>query len=71
MITADDIINQARYNELFVVRVRVGTFSLKMPAPWDIQVRDGILECSIPARNLDEARVKCKEVVESSEWEYL
>lgn len=71
MITADDIINQARYNELFTVRVRVGTFSLKMPAPWDLQVRNGILECAIPARNLDEARVKCREVVESSEWEYL
>jgi len=72
MLKAIDVINQARYGELFKVRVRVGeTFSLKMPAPWDIHVRDGILECAIPARNLDEARVKCREVIESTEWEYL
>jgi hypothetical protein len=71
-ITAQDVINQARYGELYTVRVRIGeTFSLKQPAPWDLRVQDGILECAIPARNLDEARVKCKEIIESSLWEYV
>ena len=71
-ITAEQVINQARYGELFVVRVRIGdSFSLRQPAPWNIQVRDGILECAIPARNLEEARVKCKQIVESSLWEYV
>ena len=70
--TAQDVINQARYGELYTVRVRIGeTFSLKQPAPWDLTVKDGILTCAIPARNLNEARVKCKEVVESTLWEYL
>jgi hypothetical protein len=72
MLTANDIINQARYSELFTIRVRVGTFSLKMPAPWDIKVdKNGILTAQIPALTLAEARHKAREVVESTEWEYL
>jgi hypothetical protein len=71
-LTAQDIINQARYSELFTVRVRVGTFSLKIPAPWDIKVdKNGILTAQIPALTLAEARHKAREVVESTEWEYL
>lgn len=71
-ISAEQIINQARYGELYTVQVRIGeTFSLKQPAPWDLKVKDGILTCAIPARNLDEARVKCREVIESALWEYL
>jgi hypothetical protein len=71
-LTAQDIINQARYSELFTVRVRVGSFSLKMPAPWTIRVdRDGILTAEIPALTLAEARHKAREVVESTEWEYV
>ena len=72
MLTATDIINQARYSELFTVRVRVGSFSLNMPAPWDIQVdKDAILTAQIPALTLAEARHKAREVIESTEWEYL
>jgi hypothetical protein len=72
MLTAKDIINQARYSELFTIRVRVGTFSLKMPAPWDIQVdKNGILTAEIPALTLAEARHKAREVIESTEWEYV
>jgi hypothetical protein len=71
-LTAQDVINQARYSELFTVRVRVGTFSLKMPAPWTIQVdKHGILTAQIPALTLAEARHKAREVVESTEWEYV
>ena len=71
-LTAQDIINQARDSELFTVRVRVGTFSLKMPAPWTIQVdKHGILTAEIPALTLAEARHKAREVVESTEWEYV
>ena len=72
MLTANDIINQARYSELFTVRVRVGTFSLKMSAPWDIKVdKNGILTAQIPALTLAEARHKAREVIESTEWEYV
>jgi hypothetical protein len=72
MLTANDIINQARYSELFTIRVRVGTFSLKMPAPWDIRVdKNGILTAEIPALTLAEARHKAREVIESTEWEYV
>jgi hypothetical protein len=72
MLTAKDIIIQARYSELFTIRVRVGTFSLKMPAPWDIKVdKNGILTAQIPALTLAEARHKAREVIESTEWEYL
>ena len=71
-LTAQDIINQARYGELFTVRVRVGTFSLKMPAPWDIKVdKNKILTAEIPALTLAEARHKAREVIESTEWEYV
>jgi hypothetical protein len=71
-ITAEQVINQARYGELYLVRVRIGdSFSLKQPAPWNLRVKNGILECAIPARNLNEARVKCKQVIESTEWEYV
>ena len=71
-LTAQDIINQARYSELFTVRVRVGSFSLKVPAPWTIQVdKHGILTAEIPALTLAEARHKAREVVESTEWEYV
>ena len=71
-LTAKDIINQARYSELFTVRVRVGTFSLKMPAPWDIKVdKNGVLTAQIPALTLAEARHKAREVIESTEWEYV
>ena len=71
-LTAQDIINQARYSELFTVRVRVGSFSLKVPSPWTIQVdKHGILTAEIPALTLAEARHKAREVVESTEWEYL
>jgi hypothetical protein len=72
MLTANDVINQARYSELFTVRVRVGTFSLKMPAPWTIRVdSNGILTAQIPALTLAEARHKAREVIESTEWEYV
>jgi hypothetical protein len=72
MLNATDVINQARYSELFTVRVRVGSFSLKMPAPWDIKVdKNGILTAQIPALTLAEARHKAREVVESTEWEYV
>ena len=72
MLNATDVINQARYSELFTVRVRVGTFSLKMPAPWTIQVdKHGILTAQIPALTLAEARHKAREVIESTEWEYV
>lgn len=72
MITAEDVINQARYGELFTVRVRVGTFSLNVPAPWDIRVdKDGILTADIPATCLEEARSKAREIIESTEWEYV
>jgi hypothetical protein len=72
MLTANDIINQARYSELFTIRVRVGTFSLKMPAPWTIRVdSNGILTAEIPALTLAEARHKAREVIESSDWEYV
>jgi hypothetical protein len=72
MLKAIDVINQARYSELFTVRVRVGTFSLKVPAPWDIQVdKNGILTTQIPALTLAEARHKAREVIESTEWEYV
>ena len=72
MLNATDVINQARYSELFIVRVRVGTFSLKMPAPWDIKVdKNGILTAQIPALTLAEARHKAREVIESTEWEYV
>jgi hypothetical protein len=72
MLKAIDVINQARYSELFTVRVRVGTFSLKMPAPWTIQVdKHGILTAQIPALTLAEARHKAREVIESTEWEYV
>jgi hypothetical protein len=71
-LTAQDIINQARYSELFTVRVRVGTFSLKMPAPWTIRVdSNSILTAEIPALTLAEARHKAREVIESTEWEYV
>jgi hypothetical protein len=71
-ITAQDIINQARYSELFTVRVRVGAFSLKMPAPWTIRVdSNGVLTAEIPALTLAEARHKAREVIESTEWEYV
>lgn len=71
MISAEDVINQARYGELFTVRVRVGTFSLTMPAPWDISVKDEILTANIPATCLEEARVKARAVIESTDWEYV
>jgi hypothetical protein len=72
MLNATDVINQARYSEVFIVRVRVGTFSLKMPAPWTIQVdKHGILTAQIPALTLAEARHKAREVIESTEWEYV
>ena len=72
MITAEDVINQARYGELFTVRVRVGTFSLNMPAPWDIHVdKDGVLSANIPATCLEEARAKARAVIESTDWEYV
>ena len=72
MLKAIDVINQARYSELFTVRVRVGTFSLKVPAPWNIQVdANGILTTQIPALTLAEARNKAREVIESTEWEYI
>jgi hypothetical protein len=72
MLNATDVINQARYSELFTVRVRVGTFSLKMPAPWDIKVdKNTILTAQIPALTLAEARHKAREVIESTEWEYV
>jgi hypothetical protein len=72
MLNATDVINQARYSELFTVRVRVGTFSLKMPAPWDIKVdKNTILTAEIPALTLAEARHKAREVIESTEWEYV
>lgn len=70
-LTAKDVINQARYSELFLIRVRVGTFSLRERAPWDIQVRDGILTAEIPALTLEEARYKARQVIESTEWEYV
>jgi hypothetical protein len=71
-LTAQDIINQARYSELFTVRVRVGTFSLKVPAPWTIQVdKHGVITTQIPALTLAEARHKAREVIESTEWEYV
>jgi hypothetical protein len=72
MLKAIDVINQARYSELFTVRVRVGSFSLKVPAPWDIQVdKHGVLTAQIPALTLAEARHKAREVIESTEWEYV
>ena len=72
MISAQDVINQARYGELFTVRVRVGTFSLTMPAPWDIHVdKDGVLTANIPATCLEQARVKARQVIESTDWEYV
>jgi hypothetical protein len=72
MLNATDVINQARYSELFTVRVRVGSFSLKMPAPWDIKVdKNNILTAQIPALTLAEARHKAREVIESTEWEYV
>lgn len=72
MITAEDVINQARYSELFTVRVRVGSFSLKIRAPWNIKVdQHGILTATIPATCLEEARAKAREVIESTEWEYV
>jgi hypothetical protein len=72
MLTANDVINQARYSELFTVKVRVGSFSLKIPAPWTIRVdKDGILTAEIPALTLAEARHKAREVIESTEWEYV
>jgi len=72
MLKAIDVINQARYSELFTVRVRVGSFSLKVPAPWDIRVdKHGILTAQIPALTLAEARHKAREVIESAEWEYV
>ena len=72
MLNATDVINQARYSELFTVRVRVGSFSLKIPAPWDIKVdKNNILTAQIPALTLTEARHKAREVIESTEWEYV
>jgi hypothetical protein len=72
MLNATDVINQARYSELFTVRVRVGSFTLKVPAPWTIQVdKHGILTVQIPALTLAEARHKAREVIESAEWEYV
>jgi hypothetical protein len=71
-LSARDVINQARYSELFTVRVRIGTFSLKMPAPWTISVdKDGVLTAEIPALTLADARHKAREVIESTEWEYV
>lgn len=72
MLNATDIINQARYSEMFLVRVRIGnSFSLKERAPWDIQVSHGILSAEIPALTLAEARYKARQIIESEEWEYL
>jgi hypothetical protein len=72
MINSEDVINQARYGELFTVRVRVGTFSLKTRAPWDITVdKDGILTAEIPAKSLEEARNKARDVIESTNWDYV
>ena len=69
MITATDVINQARYSEEFTVRAKISNFSLTQPAPWNISVNDGILEVKIPALTLDEARYKAKQIIISEYWE--
>lgn len=69
MITATDVINQARYSEEFTVRAKIGNFSLNQPAPWNISVQDGILEVKIPALTLEEARYKARQVIISEYWE--
>jgi hypothetical protein len=71
MITATDVINQARYSEEFTVRAKIGSFSLKQPAPWNISVQQGILEVKIPALTLEEARYKARQVIESEYWENI
>ncbi len=69
MITATDVINQARYSEEFTVRAKIGNFSLNQPSPWNISVQDGILEVKIPALTLEEARYKARQVIISEYWE--
>ena len=69
MITATDVINQARYSEEFIVRAKIGNFSLTQPTPWNISVIDGVLEVKIPALTLEEARYKAKQIIISEYWE--
>lgn len=71
MITATDVINQARYSEEFTVRAKIGNFSLSQPTPWNISVADGILEVKIPALTLEEARYKAKKIIITEYWEDL
>jgi hypothetical protein len=69
MITATDVINQARYSEEFTVRAKIGNFSLTQATPWNISVSYGVLEVKIPALTLEEARYKAKQIIISEYWE--
>lgn len=69
MLNANDIINQARYSELFTVQARIGSFSLKQPAPWNIKVKNGILTVEIPALTQQEAEYKARQIIETDRWE--
>lgn len=69
MITATDVINQARYSEEFIVRAKIGNFSLTQAAPWNLSVVNGISEVKIPALTLEEARYKAKQIITSEYWE--
>ena len=69
MLTANDIINQARYSEVFIVKARIGSFSLKERAPWNINVKDGILTVEIPALSQEEAEHKARQIIDTDCWE--
>jgi hypothetical protein len=69
MLNATDIINQARYSELFTVRARIGNFSLRERAPWNINVANNILTVELPALTQAEAEYKVRQVIETDFWE--
>lgn len=71
MLTANDVIKQAMYSEVFTVKARIGNFSLKERAPWTINVKNNILTVEIPALTLEEAKYKAKQVIETDKWEDL
>jgi len=71
MLNATDIINQARYSEVFTVRARIGNFSLRERAPWTINVKNNILTVEIPALTQAEAEYKAQQVIETDSWETL
>lgn len=71
MLNANDVINQARYSELFTVRAHIGNFSLRERAPWNINVKNNILTVEVPALTQAEAEYKVRQVVETDHWETL